>query len=75
VEDTQHVDVHDPLECSRVDLEHGTVAGDAGVGHDNVDAAEVLDGLVGHGLHRDQVSHVGRHGQHPIVAEFVGQRG
>ena len=45
VEDAEHVDVQHPLERLRIDLQHRAVAGDAGVGDDDVDAAEAFDGL------------------------------
>ena len=75
MKDAEQVDVQHPLERLRVDLQHRTVAGDPGVGHHDVDAAEVFDGLLGRGLHSGQVAHVGNRGQYPVLAEFGGQRG
>lgn len=74
MKDAEHVDVEDPLERLGVDLGHRPVTHDAGVGHDDVDAAEPLDGAGGGRLHRRQVAHVGHRGQHPVLAQLVGER-
>ena len=60
----------------RVHLQDRPVAGDAGIGYDDVDAAEMFDGLGGRGLHGGQVTHVGDRGEHVFVAaQSPGQRG
>lgn len=71
MEHAEHVDVEQALEGFGVDLQHRAVGGDAGVGHHDVDAAEALDGSIGRGLHRRQVTDVGDHRQ-DIVTERGG---
>ena len=61
--------------ASGIDLQHRSVAGDAGVGHHHVDTAEFRDGLLGGGVHRGQVANIRDHGENPLVAaEFAGDR-
>ena len=74
VEDPDQVDVDDPPERLGIDLQDGSVAGDAGIGDDDVDATELLDGLFGGGVHGGQVAHVGDHREEPLIAEFGGHR-
>ncbi len=47
MEDADQIDVDDPLERQRIDLQHRSVARDAGVGNHHVDAAEFRDSLLG----------------------------
>jgi hypothetical protein len=54
VKDTEQVDVEHPLDPLGIDLQHRTVAGDAGIGHDDVDATEAFDGRGGGRLHGRQ---------------------
>lgn len=76
VEHPDDVDVDDPPECFRVHLQHGTEAGDTGVGHHDVDTAEPGDGRLGGALHRCQIPHIGQCREHVRLAtEFVGQFG
>ena len=74
MKDAEEVDVQHPLERVRVDLQHRTVAGDPGVGHHDVDAAEAFDSRLGRGPHGGQIADVGNRGQNPVFAEFGGQR-
>ncbi len=75
VEYADQVDVDDPLERQRINLQHRSVARDAGVGHHDVDTAEFRDRLLGGGVHRGQVANIGDHGEDPLVAaEFAGDR-
>jgi hypothetical protein len=48
------------------------VAANAGVGDNDVDAAELLDGLIGRGLHGGEITHVGNHGEHALVTAELG---
>ncbi len=75
MEDAEQVDVQHPLDRLGVDLQHRAVTGDSGVGDDDVDTAELLDGLVGCGLHGGKIAHVGNHGQHVLVAAKFGGPG
>ena len=68
MKDAEHIDVEHPLERLRIDLSHRPVAGDAGVGHDDVDAAEAFDGLGGGRTAWRQIAHVGDRGQQLVVA-------
>ena len=72
VEDAEQVDVQHPLDRVRVDVQHRAVAGDTGIGDDGVDAAELLDGLCGRGLHGGEIADVGNHGQDVFVAAQFG---
>jgi len=56
--DAGEVDVDHPLEVLGGDLAHGAVAGDAGVGEDEVDATEVLSRSVDRRGQLGGVAHV-----------------
>jgi hypothetical protein len=74
VEDPEHVDVQHPLEDRRVDRHHRAVAGDPGVRHHDVDAAEPRHTLGDGLLHGGEVADVGGDGQ-DVVAELVREHG
>lgn len=75
MKDAQQVDVQHPLEGLGVDLQHRPVAGDAGVGHRDIETAEACHRVVDDGLHGGQIAHIGDRGQHLLVAaEFDGDR-
>jgi hypothetical protein len=66
VEDPGDVDVDDAAEGRRVDPEDRAVAGDPGVGEDEVDAAERLDSSSYGLLHGLQVAHVREDADRPV---------
>ena len=68
MKDTQQVDVQHPLDRLGVDLQHGAVTGDSGVGDHDVDSAELVDGLASGSVHGGKITHVSNHGEHPVVA-------
>jgi hypothetical protein len=60
------------LDRLRIHLQHRTVAGDAGIGDDDVDATEMFDGLGGRGLHGGQIAHIRGNRQPILVATEPG---
>jgi hypothetical protein len=73
VKDTEQVDLEHPLDRLGIDLQHRTVAGDAGIGHNDVDATEAFDGRGG-GRDEDYFAVQRCHGRQSTLPVGLGVR-